>query len=306
MKAIVSLGFILGICAMIYAGVIWWIYLKDPTEKPASFAEAAKIEITSLSDGFSVLQGAGGHITVLTGPDGVLLVDSGDVGTHKRVLTALEALGSTDVVYVINTHSHGDHRGGNAAFRRMGADIIAHRNTYANIQTDQHSPAGPEALPTIIVDDTYDFTFNGQDISLLHSPLAHTNGDILVFFKQANIVAAGDAFINESLPFISLGAGASLDSHLAGLRWLLPRLGDETTVVPGHGIVTGKAAVQDTYDHLLTIRNYIAWLKSHGVSAYYLPLFHPLYAWPTEWRKGNGWEKFWLRMVYRALPDASL
>ena len=187
----------------------------------------------------------------------------------------------------------------------MGAEIIAHRNTYENMRTDQHTLASPEALPTFVLDGDYDFTFNGQDISLLHSPLAHTNGDFLVFFKQANIVATGDAFIEGSLPFISLGAGASLDSHLAGLARLLPRINDDMVVVPGHGAVSAKAGVQDTYDHLRQIRDYTTRLKSAGVSARYLPLFHPLYSWPDEWRKGNGWEKSWVRMIYRALPDES-
>ena len=136
MKYVVGLGLALCLCAVAYAGLIWWVYLKDTGPEPDTLTDIPEVEIIQLHDGFFVLEGAGGHITVLTGPDGVLLVDSGDIGTDPQVLAALETLGASDVVYVINTHSHGDHRGGmppSAAWVPRSSPIATHMKICAPI-----------------------------------------------------------------------------------------------------------------------------------------------------------------------------
>ena len=290
-----------------YAGLIWHVYLRDSDAAEAPAKDLSpELKVITLHDGFFVLEGAGGNILVSTGHDGVLLVDSGDVNMTGSVLAALETINASDVDIVINTHSHGDHRGGNTTFKRMGAEIIAHRATYENIKTDTYTTFEIESLPTFVFNTDHTLTFNGQDITLTHIPFAHTNGDIIAHFKQSDIIAAGDVLITNGLPFISTGGGASLSSHLAGLRTLMRHVNDATTIVPGNGEVNvGPAELQETHDHLQDIRNYLIWLKSHNISTRFIPLFHPLYSWPAEKRKGQGWEKFWVRMIYATLPDTS-
>ncbi|WP_159453942.1 MBL fold metallo-hydrolase [Ruegeria meonggei] len=294
-----------------YAGLIWHVYLRDSDATKSAAKEIYKyspeLNVIPLGNGFFVLRGAGGNITISTGPDGTLLIDSGDVEMTDSVLAALETIDALDVNMVINTHSHGDHRGGNATFSNKGAEIIAHRATYENIKADTYTAFEIESLPTFVFDTDHTFTFNEQDITLTHIPMAHTNGDIIAHFKEADIIAAGDVLILDQLPFISIGSGASLSGHLAGLQVLLSHVDETTTIVPGNGAITvGPTALQETHDHLQKIHDYLIWLKSHNVTTRFVLLFHPLYSWPVEKRKGQGWEKFWVRMIYATLPDTSL
>lgn len=295
-----------GLIAACWGGFIWWVYYKDQgargAPKDPAYWAGLDVRVTALRDGLYMLQGDGGNITVLTGPDGLLIVDTDEVWAHNRIRDALAQLQDGPVTHVINTHSHGDHRGGNAAFRAGGADVIAMAATRDNIETDGYAAATPEDLPNVIVEGGHRLTFNGQTITFHHAPLAHTNGDLVIRFQPANVVAAGDVFITDGLPFLSRGAGATLDGHLEGQTMLRGLMDADTILIPGHGEISDRAELINIQTRLRAIRSYMGWLKDMGVSPRFLPLTHPVYAWPAARRKGNGWEKTWARLAYDSLP----
>lgn len=292
----------MGLIVCAYAWLIWSVYIKGAaTER--SFEPAPEVEITELHDGFYMLQGSGGNITVSTGPDGMLIVDTDERRMLPKVQAALKSLGDFPLVHVINTHSHGDHRGGNGAFRRAGADIMALEVTRSNIEADGRNSAEPDDIPNVVVQDGHEFEFNGQTITLHHAPLAHTDGDLMIVFEPANIIAAGDVFINTGLPFLSQGAGATFDGHINGQSMLLALANEDSVIVPGHGPLSDKAGLIELHRDLKQIRAYLGRLKSWGVSARALPAFHPIYVWPRERFVGHGWEKHWVRLIYNSLPD---
>lgn len=290
-----------GMAVVVYGALIWSIYIK-PGNPPDPMQPVPEIRVTPIHDGIFMVQGNGGNVTALAGPEGILIIDSEEPRMVSRLAAALQSLGSGPVVRVINTHSHGDHRGGNGVFRAQGAEIMAHKATRKNIETDPHDKASADDLPTVTVADGHAFTFNGQRITLHHAPFAHTNGDLIARFSPANVVATGDVFVNDGLPFISLGSGATLDGHLAGQDILLALSDDQTVLIPGHGPVSTRAELREVNGYLTRIRNYIAMLKNMGVSRRMLPLFHPIHAWPPERRSGDHWETFWARRAYDSLP----
>ena len=290
-----------------WTAYMWHIYWNDSgltkPVKDEAFRAAKSVEITPLRGGLYMLQGDGGNITALVGDEGVLIVDSDEAWMAPKIDAALKTLSDQPVRYVINTHFHGDHRGGNGYFRRQGAEIIAHTNTLANMKADTYAPAAPEDLPTITFDEEYRLTFAGEEVLIRHLPNAHTNSDVFVYFPKANALAAGDVFSYGSFPFISTGTNGTIDAHLAGQQELLALANEQTQIVPGHGELTDKAGLAETNGRLGDIRGNVAWLKKMGVSRSAARAFYPTYPWPAEWRNAYVTDKFFLALVYNTLPD---
>ena len=285
-----------------YAGVIWWVYYKGSDERP--MIPITDAEITPLHDGFFMIRGGGGNITVSTGPDGMLIVDTDEKIRLSKIQEALDSLEAGPLRYVINTHAHEDHRGGNAAFRKAGADIIAHEAAQKDIEAHSKliGKSAADEIPNVAVIDGHTFDFNGQHVTLRHSPLAHTDGDLIVHFEPANIIATGDIFVNMALPYLSYKSGVTLGAHLDGQTMILAMADDDTVLIPGHGEISDKAGLAETQSELEQVQAYLKRLKSWGVPSKVLPLFHPIYAWPKEKRTGHGWEKYWSWLVYVSMP----
>lgn len=301
---------VIGLAGVAIAGgwtaYMWHIYWNDAGRvkpvKDTAYREAKTVVITPLRDGLFLLQGDGGNVTALTGDDGILIVDSDEAWMAAKIHEALKTLSDQPVRYVINTHFHGDHRGGNGHFRRLGAEIVAHRQTLANMKADTESPAGPDDLPTITFEDEYTLSFNGQTVLIRHLPNAHTNGDVFVYFQEADVLSTGDMFSYRAFPFISTGTAGTIDGHLAAQQAILALANDGTIIVPGHGGVTDKAGLSDTNARLGDIRGYAAWLQMMGVDRNAARMLYPTYSWPDDWRNGPITDKFFLGLVYATLP----
>ena len=289
--------------ALPYALTIKRVYFTKKWNGVAQ--EDVVVRTTKLRDNIYLLQGDGGNVTVLIGDDGVLIVDTDEKWMAPKIEAAIAQLTDQPVKYVVNTHFHGDHRGGNGYFRARGAEIIAHRAVHATMQFDTWAPATEEDLPTILFDDEYRLSFAGEEIRIFHIPLAHTNGDALIHFEKANVLAAGDIFVFEGLPYISVGTGATIDGFIAAEPQWVANLTDDTLIVPGHGGIAKKSNVIATYAALREVRADIASIKRRGVNQRWTPVMHPLRRWPDEWISDDygAHPKDFTRIVHRTVPE---
>lgn len=237
-------------------------------------ATTAQISITKLRGNVSVLEGSGGNMAVLTGPDGKILVDAGITATRKGITEALASLSPEPVKHLINTHWHFDHTDGNEWLHSAGAEIIAHEHTRKHLSVDTRvevwkftfpaSPAG--ALPTKTFSNDHKLHLNGTTLALKCYPPAHTDSDISVEFTDANILHVADTFWNGYYPFIDYSTGGSIDGSIRAAEANVARVTKETIVIPGHGPVGNKAELIEFRDMLLAIREKVSAWKKQGRS----------------------------------------
>jgi cyclase len=239
------------------------------TQQPAQ-APAVEVSAFHVQGNVYLLVGAGGNIAVQTGDEGVLVVDTGLAQNADKVIAAIRKLSDKPIRWVLNTHFHPDHTGGNEAISKAGsttrgqpADVLAHEN----VLTRMSAPAAKIATaswPT----DTYfpeekDIYFNGEAVMLYHEPNAHTDGDSIIFFRKSDVVAAGDTFVTTSYPFIDQANGGSIQGELNALNRILditvPAHEQEggTFVIPGHGRICDEADVLEYRDMVTIIRDRI-------------------------------------------------
>jgi len=233
----------------------------------------SKVEVKTTDLGHStyMLEGAGGNVTVAVGSNGVIMVDSEFAPMHDKLKAAIAAVTKQPVRYLINTHYHGDHTGGNAAFGNEGVVIVAQRNIKnrlanpspgANGQTPAAAP--PAAIPTSLYTDKMTVAVAGPSAQLVHIANAHTDGDSFVYFPEANVMAVGDTGGPNRYPNMDVRGGGSIDGLIAGTQAYLDMANDRTKFVPGHGPLATKADFQAYHDMLVKIRASVAKLKTEG------------------------------------------
>jgi cyclase len=235
---------------------------------------SVEVRATPIRDGLYLLTGRGGNIVASAGDEGVFLVDDQYAPLTERILAALAEISDQPVRFVINTHWHGDHVGGNENLARAGAVIVAHENVRRRMSTEQFMaafnttvPASPaRALPVVTFTGAMSLHLNGDDVRVIHVANAHTDGDSLVRFERANVLHMGDVYFNGLYPFIDLGSGGGIHGMIAAIERGLELANDATVVVPGHGPLSNRAELAAYRDMLAGFRHRIAALKSEGKS----------------------------------------
>ncbi|HJT29164.1 MAG TPA: MBL fold metallo-hydrolase [Pyrinomonadaceae bacterium] len=269
----------------------------------------SKVEIkaTKVAGNVYMLQGSGGNIGVSVGDDGLLIVDDQFAPLADKIRAALKGLADKKLRFILNTHWHGDHTGGNVAFGPE-ATIIAHDNVRKRLATEQKSavfnsttPASPkEALPVITFNDSLSVHFNGEDIRAIHFPHGHTDGDSVIFFSSSNVVHLGDDFFAGRFPFVDLESGGTVEGLVKNIGELIGKIPADAKLIPGHGpistlddlksyhrmlqqtteIVRGKIAAGKTLDQI----------KTEGLPAEWAP-------WGTGFIKTDRW----VETIYKSL-----
>lgn len=222
-----------------------------------------QLRVERVAPGVAVLFGRGGNIGLSYGADGNIIIDDQYAPLTERILAAIQTVDPDPVRFVINTHWHGDHTGGNENVARTGAVIVAHDNVRRRMSMEQlvrgnivqPSPSG--ALPVVTFAEGVTFHLNGDDLRVEHVANAHTDGDALVHFTRANVLHMGDVFWNGMLPFIDLDSGGSIDGMIAGVVRGIEMADDRTIVIPGHGPIGRKADLEHFRDTLIAVRNRI-------------------------------------------------
>jgi cyclase len=228
----------------------------------AVMAQPADVKITAenIAPGVDVLFGQGGNIGVSHGEDGTVLIDDQFAPLTPKIQAAVAALGATPVKFLINTHWHGDHTGGNENFGKAGALIMAHDNVRVRMATpqtrgDTTTPASPKvALPVVTYHDGLSLHLNGDEVRTHHMHNAHTDGDSIVIWKKANVVHMGDVYFNKvTLPFIDLNSGGNAKGMLAAIEKTLMLINPQTKIIPGHGPMASYADLQGYRDMLKSV-----------------------------------------------------
>lgn len=198
-----------------------------------------KVETYAVQGNVYALFGAGGNIGVSKGDDGLLMIDDQFAPLANKIKAALGELGDETPAWLLNTHYHGDHTGGNAIF---GTDsmIMAHDNVRVRLLGGE-TPAVADALPVVTYNDEASIFFNGEEVRLIHMAAGHTDGDTVVYFKGSDVVHMGDHFFRDRFPYVDLGAGGTVQGLTANIERTLAMISDSTRVIPGHGALAEKA-----------------------------------------------------------------
>ena len=232
------------------------------TALPAQTPDTVNIRTTPVAGGVYLLQGSGGNIAASTGPDGVIMVDDDYAPLTDRILAAVDQLHSGRVRFVINTHWHGDHTGGNGNLGGQGIMIVAHDNVRQRMSREQFiesfgakvPPSPAVALPVITFTDSLTFYLNNDTIQIFHVAPAHTDGDAVIFFRHANVIHMGDTYFNGLYPFIDYSTGGSLDGVIAAVDRGLGLADDATRIIPGHGPLATRTDLRRYREMLAAIR----------------------------------------------------
>jgi cyclase len=242
-----------------------------PAAAPAPDYSKVEIKTTKMTNNFYTLVGAGGTIGVLVGPDGVLMVDTQYAPLSGKISAAIKQISSSPIRFVVNTHVHGDHTGGNENFAKMGATIFARDELRGRLENPAPSangmpgnPAPSAALPVVTYRGPVTFHLDGEEVDLIPIYRAHTDGDTLVRFRVADVIMSGDFFRSVGYPNIDRINGGSLNGMIEGLGVIIGMAGPDTKIVPGHGQTVDRNAVMAHRDMLMAVRDRVAQLIRQG------------------------------------------
>ena len=268
---------------------------------------AAPIESAKLTDAMTMLSGPGGNVAVLAGREGKIVVDSFVLPAWPRLKAMLDGIDGSATRTLIDTHWHFDHADNNANFRAAGAGILAHVNTRTRLSQSHNllgmhfEPAPAAALPTETFADRRSLSVNGEQIILAHVPPAHTDTDILVHFTKANVLHMGDLFFNGTYPFIDASTKGNINGMIGASGRALQMADDRTKIVPGHGPLGDRAALQKYRTMLVTIRDRVRAEKAKGSTLEMVQAAKPTAEFDAEWGKGMMGANAFVALVYNTL-----
>lgn len=249
---------ILKIVLLTLFGSIMWLSVTS-----AMAQDEVEIETQHLRGNIYVLFGRGGNIGVSAGEEGVFFVDDQFAPLTPKVISAVRAISDAPIQFVLNTHYHGDHTGGNENLGKEGAVILAHDNVRPRMIAEPREGA---KLPVLTFNDQVSIYINGEEARAIHVKHAHTDGDSIIWFKDSNVIHMGDTFFYERYPFIDVDGGGDIDGLIDAASYVLSIIDDETLIIPGHGSVTDKTGLQAYLDLLTTSRERVKALKDKGAT----------------------------------------
>jgi cyclase len=249
-----------------------------------------------------------GNVAVSIGDDGVLLIDDQFAPMTEKILTALGKLSEKPVKYLLNTHWHGDHTGGNRNFGKLDLAIIAHDNVRVRMSEEQFhlvfrarsAASPPEALPDITYNDTMTLHFNGDQIDVVHMADAHTDGDSAFYFRDADVLHTGDAFINRGYPLIDIASGGSIAGQIEATNRMIDMIGADTIVLSGHGPLSNKQRLIATRDMLVQARANVVTLIEQGKSLTEIKAANPLAALDPKWEIGMIKSRLFVTIIHQS------
>ena len=241
------------------------------TQAAGQGMDSVRIRVVPVASGIHMLMGSGGNIGVSSGSDGVFVIDDEYAPLTERIVAAIRTFSDGPIRFLINTHWHGDHTGGNGNFAEQGVVIFAQDNVRERLRlpqwvgTDRATEAAPPAaLPLVTFAEGITFHLNGDSISVFHVPHAHTDGDAIIYFTHANVVHMGDTFWNGHYPFIDLATGGGIDGMIAAADTVLEFANARSAIIPGHGELGDIADLHAYRDVLRTVRDRVAALIAQG------------------------------------------
>jgi cyclase len=286
---------------------------QPPAASPPPPVDFSKVEIktTNLGDNCYMLEGQGGNITVAVADDGIIMVDGQFAPLHDKIKAAIEAISKQPIKYLINTHYHGDHAGGNELFAKDGVTVVSEinvRNRLAagtsNGLTGARTPPAPQgALPSKTYTKLFKIRLKGRVADLEHIENAHTDGDTYVWFKTANVLSTGDTFTNGRYPNIDFANGGNIKGMIAAADAYLKLANAKTRIVPGHGPLADRAALLEYRTMLVTARDRMAKLVKDGKSEDDVVTLRPFADLDAKWAPTELASKNFIRVVYHSLAD---
>lgn len=283
---------------------------------PAPARDFSKVEIKSTDLGHNtyMLQGEGGNITIAVGGDGIIMVDGEFAPLHDKIKAAIEAVSKKPIKYLVNTHFHGDHTGGNVPFSKDGAVVTANENvkkrlaagTTNGLTGAKTQPAPEAALPAKTYTSKMTLNVEGRTAELAHIANAHTDGDTYIWFADANVLSTGDTFTNGLYPNIDFANGGNIKGMIAATDAYLKMIDDQTRIVPGHGPLGDKAALLAYRTMLTTARDRMAKLVAEGKSEDDVVAAKPFADLDAKWAQSEQRSRNFMRVVYNSLkPKAA-
>jgi cyclase len=277
---------------------------------PPDFSKV-EIKTTDLGDNVYMLEGQGGNITVAAAKDGIIMVDGEFAPLHDKIKDAISTVSNQTIKYLINTHFHGDHTGGNAPFAKDGVTVVSEVNvknrlaagTTNGLTGVKTPPAASEALPSKTYTGSFHIRLRGRVADLKHIENAHTDGDTYVWFKTANVLSTGDTFTNGRYPNIDFANGGNIKGMIAATDAYLKLVNDKTRIVPGHGPLADKAALMAYHTMLVTVRDRMAKLVKEGKSEDDAVAAKPFADFDAKWAPTELASKNFIRVVYHSLAD---
>ena len=285
-------------------------FAQQPAGPPVG-PDWSKIEVktTDLGNRTYMLEGFGGNVTVAAGDDGVIMVDGQFAQLHDKLKSAIEAVSSQPIRFLINTHYHRDHTGGNAPFTKDGAVVVAHENVRARLAAGtmmavppvKYTPAAEEALPAITHSKGMSLAVKGRIAQLKHPDNAHTDGDTFVYFADANVISTGDTVAMNRWPNIDFANGGSLKGMIAASDVYLSLANDATKIVPGHGPLATKAQLAEYRNMLATARERMAELIKQGKGESEIYAAKPFADFDAKMKVNEEASLVWMRVAYASV-----
>ena len=270
--------------------------------------DTVQIRTVKVAEGVYMLMGAGGNIGVSVGSDGVILIDDQFAPLSDKIKAAVAALGGP-IRFLLNTHWHFDHTGGNENFAKSGVVIVAHENVRRRMSVEQfisalnrrEPPSPAAALPVVTFTDAITFYLNGDSINVFHVAPAHTDGDAVIWFRKANVMHMGDTFFNGRYPLIDLSSGGSVDGMVAAADRVLALVDANTRIIPGHGPLGDRPALQTYRAMLATVRDRIRQAVAADQTLEQVQAAEPTAEFDAIWGKGSITPARFVEIVYTDL-----